>query len=151
MESVLRAATVYFILLVLFRIAGRRTLSDLTAFDFVLLLIIGDATQQALLAQDYSLTNAGIVVTTILFIDVVLSLIKVRSPRFDKIIDGVPTIIVENGRPLHDRMRRARVSESDVLEAARRLQGIERLDQVRYAVIEVSGGITVIPNRREGD
>jgi uncharacterized membrane protein YcaP (DUF421 family) len=150
MESVLRAATIYFVLLVLFRIAGRRTLSELTAFDFVLLLIIGDATQQALLAEDYSLTNAVIVVTTILFIDVVLSLIKVRSPGLDRIIDGVPTIIVENGRPLHDRMRKARVSESDVLEAARRLRGIERLDQVRYAVIEVSGGITVIP-RREGD
>jgi uncharacterized membrane protein YcaP (DUF421 family) len=63
-------------------------------------------------------------------------------------VHGVPTIIVENGRPLRDRMRKARVDEDDVMEAARRLQGIERLDQIRYAVLEVSGGITVIP--REG-
>jgi uncharacterized membrane protein YcaP (DUF421 family) len=63
-------------------------------------------------------------------------------------VDGVPTIIVENGRPLRDHMRKARVDEDDVMEAARRLQGIERLDQIRYAVLEVGGGITVIP--REG-
>ena len=83
------------------------------------------------------------------FVDIVMALAKARWKSFEKIIDGVPTIIVENGRPLRDRMRKARVDEGDVMEAARRLQGIERMDQIRYAVLEVSGGITVIP--REGE
>ncbi|MXQ14832.1 DUF421 domain-containing protein [Microvirga makkahensis] len=147
MDAVLRAAVVYFVLLILFRIAGRRTLSEMTAFDFVLLLMIGEATQQALLGEDFSVTNAALIIATLLFIDVMVSLIKARSKLFEKIVDGAPTIIVENGRPLHDRMRKARVDEEDVMEAARRLQGIERMDQIKYAVLEVSGGITVIPRK----
>ena len=66
MESVLRAAIVYVFLLVLFRLAGKRTLSDVTTFDFVLLLIISEATQQALLGEDFSLTNAFLVITTLI-------------------------------------------------------------------------------------
>jgi uncharacterized membrane protein YcaP (DUF421 family) len=148
MDAVLRAAAIYFVVLILFRIAGRRTLSELTTFDFVLVLIVGEATQQALLGEDFSMINAVMVIVTLLFLDIVMALAKSRWESFEKIVDGVPTIIVENGRPLRDRMRKARVDEDDVMEAARRLQGIERLDQIRYAVLEVSGGITVIP--REG-
>jgi uncharacterized membrane protein YcaP (DUF421 family) len=149
MDAVLRSVAIYVVLLILFRIAGRRTLSELTTFDFVLVLIIGEATQQALLGEDFSLINAALVIITLLFLDIVMALAKARWKGFEKIVDGVPTIIVENGRPLRDRMRKARVDESDVMEAARRLQGIERMDQIRYAVLEVSGGITVIP--REGE
>jgi len=148
MDAVLRAAAIYFVLLILFRIAGRRTLAEMTTFDFVLLLIIGEATQQALLGQDFSLTNAFLVIVTLLFLDIVVSIAKSRSQALEKLVDGVPTIIVENGRPLHDRMQKARIDEGDVMEAARRLQGIERLDQIKYAVLEVSGGITVIPYDR---
>lgn len=150
MEAVLRAVAVYVVLLLLFRVAGRRTLAEITTFDFVLLLIIGEAVQPALLGDDFSVTTALVVVTTLLFIDVMLSLLKARSARVEKMLDGVPTIIVENGRCLRDRMDKARVSQDDVMEAARRLQGIERLDQIKYAVLEVSGGITVIPQQGAG-
>lgn len=150
MEAVLRAVAVYVVLLLLFRVAGRRTLAEITTFDFVLLLIIGEAVQPALLGNDFSVTTALVVVTTLLFIDVMLSLLKARSARVEKMLDGVPTIIVENGRCLRDRMDKARVSQDDVMEAARRLQGIERLDQIKYAVLEVSGGITVIPQQGAG-
>jgi uncharacterized membrane protein YcaP (DUF421 family) len=148
MDAVLRAAAIYFVLLILFRIAGRRTLSEMTTFDFVLVLIIGEATQQAMLGEDFSITNAVLVVMTLLFLDIMMSQAKQRSTAFEKLVDGVPTIIVENGRPLHQRMRKARIDEEDVMEAARRLQGIERLDQIKFAVLEVSGGITVIPHER---
>ncbi|WP_119462739.1 DUF421 domain-containing protein [Rhodospirillaceae bacterium SYSU D60014] len=148
MDAVLRAFAIYAVLLVLFRISGRRTLSQMTTFDFVLLLIIGEATQQALLGEDFSLTNAFLVIMTLLAIDIGLSLVKQRSKTAEKLIDGVPMIIVENGRLLHDRMRKSRIDEADVLEAARRLQGLERLDQIKFAVVEVSGGITVIPKER---
>lgn len=145
MDAVLRGASIYLVPLILFRIAGRRTLSEVTTFDFVLLLIIGEATQQALLGEDFSLTNAFLVISTLLAIDVALSIFKQQSVFLDRIIDGVPMVIVVDGRPLRDRMRRARIDERDVMEAARRLRGLERMDQIRLAVLEVSGGITVIP------
>jgi uncharacterized membrane protein YcaP (DUF421 family) len=148
MDSVLRAAAIYLVLLVVFRVSGRRTLAELTTFDFVLLLIIGEATQQALLGEDFSLTNAVLVITTLLTIELSLSILKQRVPFLDKLLDGVPMVVVDHGLPLRDRMRKARIDEEDVLEAARRLQGIERLDQIKYAVLEVSGGITVVPNDR---
>jgi uncharacterized membrane protein YcaP (DUF421 family) len=148
MDAVLRAAAVYVVLLLVFRIAGRRTLAEMTPFDLVLVFIIGEATQQALLGQDFSITNAVLVIVTLLFLDIIMSLAKDRSRTFEKLIDGVPTIIVADGRPLTERMRKARVDEQDVMEAARRLHGIERLDQIKYAVLEVSGGISVIPREQ---
>ncbi|HEX2116196.1 MAG TPA: YetF domain-containing protein [Alphaproteobacteria bacterium] len=145
MDSVLRAVAIYIVLLIVFRIAGRRTLSEMTSFDFVLLLIIGEATQQALLGEDFSLTNAFLVIITLLAIDVGMSLWKQHSEAANRIIEGVPTILVDHGRPLKALMDKARVREEEVLEAARRLQGLERMDQIKYAVLEVSGGISIIP------
>lgn len=147
MDAVLRAVVVYALLLLLFRVTGRRTLAQITTFDFILLLIIGETTQQVLLGDDYSFTNMLIIIVTLLLMDVMLSLMKSRSQRVEKILDGVPTVIVENGRVLKRQMAMARVDEDDVLEAARRLQGLERMDQIKYAVIEVNGGITIIPYR----
>ena len=148
MESVLRAAVVYFALLIIMRLAGKRSLAQITTFDFVLLLIIGEATQNALLGQDYSLTNALIVIITLITLDIGLSLLKLRSRRIDKLLDDVPLVIVEDGVALTDRMVKARIDEEDVLAAARHLQGIERLDQIRYAVLERSGGISIIPKQK---
>ena len=148
MDAVLRAAAVYVVLLLVFRIAGRRTLAEMTPLNLVLVFIISEATQQALLGQDFSITNAVLVIVTLLFLDIIMSLAKDRSRTFEKLIDGVPTIIVADGQPLTERMRKARVDEQDVMEAARRLHGIERLDQIKYAVLEVSGGISVIPREQ---
>lgn len=144
MNAVLSATFIYAFLLLVIRISGRRTLSQMTTFDFVLLLIIGEATQQALLGQDYSLTNAALVITTLIGLDLLFSLLKRRSPAFAQWVDGVPMIILENGKVLRDRTDKARVDESDILESARRLQGLERLDQIRYAVLEANGTITVV-------
>jgi uncharacterized membrane protein YcaP (DUF421 family) len=148
MDAVLRATAMYLMLLVVFRVSGRRMLAELTTFDFVLLLIIGEATQQALLGADFSFINAMLVIVTLVTLEIVLSLLKVWVPFLGKLLDGTPMIVVDHGRPLRERMHKARIDEEDILEAARRLQGIERLDQIKYAVLEVSGGITVIPNDR---
>jgi len=145
MDSILRAFAVYAFLFVLFRIAGKRTLSEMTTFDFILLLIISEAIQQAMIDDDNSMTNAFLVVLTLVGINIGLSLLKQRSARLDKLVDGVPVVIVEHGRLLHDRMAKARVDEADILHAARQLQGLERLDQIKYAVLEQSGGISIIP------
>ncbi len=148
MDSVLRATAIYIFLLLIFRIAGRRTLAQMTNFDLLLLLLTGEATQQGLLGNDYSLTNAFLVILTLIGLDVGLSLWKQRSPQLDKLVDGVPMVIVEDGRPLKDRMDKARVDESDILTAARVLQGLERMEQIKYAVLERSGGISIIPKQK---
>jgi uncharacterized membrane protein YcaP (DUF421 family) len=147
METVLRGVVIYAVLLIVFRIAGKRTLSQTTTFDFVLLLILGEATQQALLGDDYSLSNAILIIVTLIGIDVGLALLKQRSPKLEQLVDGVPLIIVQDGAPLKERMAKARVAEEDVLTAARETQGLERMEQIKYAVLERSGGISIIPRK----
>jgi uncharacterized membrane protein YcaP (DUF421 family) len=148
MDSVLRAAAAYAFVWLIFRIAGKRSLAEITTFDFVLLLIISETTQAALVDTDNSLTNTVLLIVTMVGIDVGLSLWKQRSRRVEKVIDGVPLVIVADGIPLYERMRKARVDEGDVLAAARQWRGLERMEQVKYAVLERNGGITVIA--REG-
>ncbi len=150
MESVLRATSVYVFMLILVRVSGRRTLSEITSFDFVLLMIISEATQNAMLGDDFSITNAILVVTTLIAIDVGLSILKRRSNAVEAWLDGVPTILVADGRPLRDRMVKARVELDDILETARLSQGLERFDQIKYAVLERSGGISIIPKSPPG-
>ncbi|MBD1864727.1 MULTISPECIES: DUF421 domain-containing protein [Trichocoleus] len=145
MNSVLRAVVLYVILMLLFRLSGKRSLAQITTFDFVLVLIVGEATQQALLGEDFSLTNAFLVILTLVGLDTVMSLWKQRSPQVEKWIDGVPVIIVAEGKLLQDRMKQARVDADDILAAARELHGLERMDQIKYAVLERSGGISIIP------
>lgn len=145
MDAIVRTAAIYFVVLILFRISGRRSLSEMAPFDFVLLLIIGESTQQALLGQDFSITHAVLVITTLLFIDVALSLLKLRVPAIGTLVDGVPTIIVADGRPLERELRKARLTVSDVLETARRTQGIDDLGRIKFAVLETNGGISIVP------
>lgn len=144
MDVVARGLLIYAFLLVLFRISGQRSLGQVTTFDFVLLLIIAETTQQALLGDDYSITNAFLLIVTLIAIDVGLSLLKQRSPRIDRLIEGLPLVIVENGKPLEDRMAKARVDEEDILSAARKLQGLERMEQIKYAVLERNGAISIV-------
>lgn len=147
MDAVLRAVAIYLFLLLIFRLSGKRTLAEVTVFDFVLVLIIAETTQQALLGNDFSVTNAFLLIVTLIGFDIGLSLLKERFSWFGKLTEGHPVVILENGEPLKDRMEKARVDESDILEAARRLQGLERLEQIKYAVLERNGGITIVPFR----
>lgn len=148
MDAVLRASAVYVFLLILFRLSGKRTLSSATTFDFVLLLIIAETTQQALLGDDFSITNSVLLIVSLLGIDIGLSYVKGLWPRFARIADSLPLVILKHGEPLEDRMKKARLDKSDILMAAREHQGLERLDQIKYAILEQSGGITIVPERR---
>ncbi|MBF8781908.1 DUF421 domain-containing protein [Pseudomonas fulva] len=150
MDSVLRAGAMYVALMVLFRVAGRRSLADLTTFDFVLLLIIGEATQQALLGDDFSFTNAVLVIITLIVLDVGLSLLKLNSVRVARFLDGHATVVVEDGRFLHGRMRRCRLTEDDILESARANQGLEQVAQIKYAIVERNGKISIIEQEAGG-
>ena len=145
MSSILRAAAVYLFLLLVFRLAGKRTLNQITTFDAVLLLIISEAIQQAMLDNDNSVTNAFLIVVTLVGIDIVLSVCKQRFRAVERVIDGLPVLVVDDGEVQHKSMEKERVDEADVLAAARSHHGLERLDQVKYAVLEPSGQITVVP------
>jgi uncharacterized membrane protein YcaP (DUF421 family) len=149
-ESVLRAAAIYIFLLVLFRVAGKRALSELSNFEFVLLLVVGESTQQAILGKDFSVINAYLVVTTLIGLQILLTGLKQKSERLKRVLDGLPVVIVEDGRPLKDRLDQLRVGEESILEAARELQGLERMDQIKYAVMESTGVITIIPKDGRG-
>ena len=110
-----------------------------------MLLIIAEATQQGLIGDDFSVTKALLLITTLVGIDVGLSLLKDRSRLLHKLIEGVPLVLVADGKVLADRMQRARVDEEDVLQAARERQGVESMDQIKYAVLERTGEISIIP------
>ena len=144
MDAVIRGAAVYFFLLALFRLSGQRALAQVTTFDFVLLLIISEACQQALIGDDNSMTHGALVVLTLVSINIALSLLKQRSKRLETILEDAPLVLVEEGRLLRDRMNKVRVDEDDILEAARDRQGLERIEQIKYAVLERNGDITII-------
>lgn len=146
MDTVLRAVAVYWILLVLVRVSGKRTLAQVTTFDFVLILIIAETTQQALLGDDFSITNMALLSGTLIFLDLTLSFLTFHVPVVGRWIDGTPLILVREGKVLKDRLRKERVTVEEILEAARDKHGLERLDQVKYAVLEVGGDITIVPS-----
>ncbi|WP_027997651.1 DUF421 domain-containing protein [Sinorhizobium arboris] len=145
MDSVARGITIYFILLIALRLSGRRTVAQMTTFDFVLLLIIAETTQQALLGDDFSIINATLLILTLFSVDIVLSYVKQWSPKIALFLDGTATVLIANGKVDEQALRRARVNLEDILVAAREQQGLARLDQIKFAVLEADGGISIIP------
>jgi uncharacterized membrane protein YcaP (DUF421 family) len=145
MDTVIRAAVIYAFLFLVFRVAGKRSLADITTFDFILLLIIAETTQQALIGDDFSIITAILLISTLFLIEVVLTLLKQRYPGVDRLMEGEPVVLVENGRPLQQRLDLERVDLDDILEAARRWRGLERIDQIKFAVLERDGNITIVP------
>jgi uncharacterized membrane protein YcaP (DUF421 family) len=145
MDTVIRTVCIYLFLLVVFRLAGRRTFSEMTTFDLVVILIISETTQQALTRDDQSLTGAFLAILTMLLLDVGLALAKVRLKPVDKWLDGLPTVIVSEGKPLERQMRKSRVDIHDILGAAREYQGLHSLAQIRYAILEPNGKLSIVP------
>lgn len=145
MESVIRGAAIYFVLLIALRLSGRRTVAQMTPFDLVLLLIIAETTQQALLGDDFSLINAALLIVVLFSLDIALSYVKQWAPSLGRIIDGTPTVLISDGKPDLRAFARARVSLEDVLTTARVEQGLERLDQIKSAVLEADGALSIIP------
>ncbi|RVG07647.1 DUF421 domain-containing protein [Sinorhizobium meliloti] len=145
MDSVVRGITIYFILLAALRLSGRRTVAQMTTFDFVLLLIIAETTQQALLGDDFSIVNATLLILTLFGVDIVLSYLKQWSPKIALFLDGTATVLIADGKVDDRALRRARVNIEDILVAAREQQGLARLDQIKFAVLEADGGISIIP------
>jgi uncharacterized membrane protein YcaP (DUF421 family) len=148
MDSILRALAVYVFLLLIIRVSGRRTLGELSTFDFVLVLIISEACQQALIGQDYSVVGAWLAITTLIGFDILLAILKSKFDSIERLIDGVPSMLIEDGKVLRDQIKRARLDEDDIRESARKQLGLSKLSQIRHAVLEKDGSISVIPWER---
>lgn len=148
MDSVIRGLIVYFFLLVVFRASGKRTLAQMTSFDLVLLLIISETIQQAMVDDDHSMTNSFLLILTLAGASVVLAWVREKWRPVEQWLDDVPLIVMENGKLHRDRMFKTRVDEHDIMMAARLSHGLERLDQIKYAIVENDGDISIIP--REG-
>ena len=147
MESVLRGVTVYIFLWLIFRISGKRTLAQTTPFELVLLLIISEVTNQAMVDSDHSITNAILLIMTLVGMSVLLSVMKHYSPRATRWLEGMPLPLVKDGEMLKENMDKSRVDEGEILSAARIEQGIERMADIKDATIENDGKISVVPKR----
>jgi uncharacterized membrane protein YcaP (DUF421 family) len=143
MDIVLRAALMYFFILLLTRIVGRRELSSLEPFDLVLLVVLGDLVQQGVTQSDYSFTGLMIAGGTIALLQTGVSWVGFRSKRAGLVLDGDPIVVVQDGKFIDGNLKRERLREEEVLESARK-QGIGSLDEVSWAILETSGEINWI-------
>jgi uncharacterized membrane protein YcaP (DUF421 family) len=147
-EKVARTAVVYLFLLAAFRITGKRQLGQMTAFDLVVLLIISNVVQNAMIGADNSLGGGLLGVLVILVLNGVIAWITSRSRRAERLVENSPTVLVSHGRILWPNMRRELMSLAE-LRAALRREGMGSLREVRWAVLEEDGHLSVIPRRRD--
>ena len=143
MDLVVRATIGFFFVLFLTRVVGRRELSSLEPFDLILLVMIGDLVQQGITQNDFSVTGMLLVGGTVALLTVLVSYSSFRFPRLRPLIDGEPVIVLEDGKPIDANLRRNRIMLEE-LAAATRLEGIDDLGRVRWAVLETSVTISFI-------
>ena len=143
MDIVARAAVMFFVLYVLLRIMGKRELGQLTPFELVVMIVLGDLIQQAVTHNDFSLTGAVLAVSTFAFLAIAMSWLTYLSPRAEKLLDGEPRVVIRDGKLLKENLRRDRMTQSEV-ESEMRLAGIATMDQVAWAILEPQGKISFI-------
>ena len=145
MEIVVRASIVFAFLMLFMRGLRRRTLGEMSPLQMVLVIVIGDLVQQGVTQEDYSLTGVLLAVGTFGFWITLLDFVTYRSDRFRRVIEGVPLVIIENGRPVERTLRLEQIPWAEVLEAARQ-EGIDDVGKVRLGVLEVNGRMSFITN-----
>jgi uncharacterized membrane protein YcaP (DUF421 family) len=145
-DLAIRAVALYLFVIFVMRVVGRRELSSLTAFDLVLLIVLGDAIQQGLTQADYSVTGAVIVVSTFAVLQVATSYLGFKSKRLRSVLEGHPIVLIEDGRLIDGNLRRQRLTPDDVAEEMR-LQQILSFTDVEWAILESNGRISFIEKR----
>ena len=143
-QILLRSVVVYIVLLIVFRLVGKRALGQMTPFDLVVLLIISNAVQNAMVGNDTSLNGGLLAALTLLLVDRLLGYLTLRQRRLGAAVIGSPTLLVYNGQVLEEHLRKEGVGSDEVLQALRE-HGIDDLVSVKSAVLEVDGTISVIP------
>lgn len=140
---VLRACVVYFVLLGMIRLSGKRTMGQFTAFDMLLVVLLGNAVQNALLGSDNSVAGGLLLAATLIVLNWLIGMVSARSDRIEALVEGTPVLLAHDGKVYKDVLRRELVSRQD-FEKALREAGIEGVDDIRMAVLETNGHITVV-------
>ena len=143
MDIVLRAVFAFVFILFLTRIVGRRELNTLEPFDLILLVTIGDLVQQGVTQNDFSVTGLVLAAGTIGVLTVVFSYLPWRFQVLRPVLEGIPVILIEDGKVIERNLRRNRLTQEEIAASAR-VQQIASLDQVRWAVLETNGQISFI-------
>jgi len=143
MDIVLRASAIFLLLFVLLRLFGKRQLGQMTPFEFVALVVVGDFVQQAITHNDFSVTAGILAVATFGFWSLVLGWISYRSNTMRRLLEGQPRILIQDGKMLDATLEGDKISEAEVLSEMR-LAGIGRLDQVQWGILEPSGKISFL-------
>lgn len=147
LDKVVRAGVGYAFLLVAFRVLGRRQLGQLTNFDLVVVLVVANTLQNAMIGPDNSLTGGLVGAATVLLLNAGVAAAVFASRKVERLVDGDPTVIVLNGEIVRSRLRRDLITPADITAAARHA-GIERLEDVHLAILEPNGTISVFPRTR---
>ena len=147
MDIVARASVMFAIVYLLLRLLGKRELGQMTPFEFVALIVIGDLIQQGVTQTDFSVTGALLAIATFSFWALVLSWAAYLSPRAEKLLEGEPRVLVQHGKILRHNLRRDRLTSGEI-ESEMRLAGIASLQEVEWAVLETSGKISFIRRGR---
>ena len=146
MDLVIRALVLFGGVYMLMRVVGRRELAQMAPIDFILLIVLGDAIQQGLTQDDYSVTGALIAIGTIAGLQVLTSYVGFRLPWTRRVLDGQPIVIVQDGKPIPETLHRERLTVDEIAAEAR-VQQIETLEKIQWAVLETSGKISFIPKQ----
>jgi uncharacterized membrane protein YcaP (DUF421 family) len=146
MEIVARTTVLLIVLFVLTRVVSKRSLGDLSPFEMLLLVVLGDIVQQGVTQEDMSVTGAALALSTFGFWITLFTWLTWRSDRVRRLVEGVPIVLVRDGNPVDDAFAAERMPLDEVLEAARQ-RGVEQLADVKLAVLEVNGRISIIPRQ----
>ncbi len=144
MDLVIRATVIFAFIFLVTRISGRRELSSLEPFDVILLVVLGDLVQQGITQSDESVTGTLIVISTVTLLSVAVGWVSFRSRKVRVVTEGEPIVLVQDGRVIERNLRRERLTRGDLGEEARRQQ-ISWLEDIRWAILEKGGSISVIP------
>ena len=150
MDVVWRAAAIYLFLFVFTRALGKRELAEMSAFELIVLVTIGDLVQQGVTQEDFSMTGAVLAVSTFGFLALIGSYVTFRFPRSRGVLEGLPVVVVHDGRVLTDVMKLERVTQDEVLEEAR-TQGISDIADVRLGILEPDGKFSFLRNEESDD
>jgi uncharacterized membrane protein YcaP (DUF421 family) len=148
MLTVVYAFAVFWLLWAVLRVMGKRELSEMSPFDLAILFVIGDLIAEAVIAEDTSFAGAATAVATFALLTIALSWVSFRFPNIEKILDGAPTVIVRDGSPDKDAMRRERITTYDLHEAARG-NGIRDVKDIELALLEPDGSFSFFAREKE--
>jgi uncharacterized membrane protein YcaP (DUF421 family) len=148
MDTVLRVALLYILILAGLRVMGKRELSDLSPSELVGLLLVSEIASQALTREDSSLTGAIVGIATLFTLVFLISFLMYRSKRFNNVVEGTPTVIVEHGKLIEESLAKERITPDEIFTEMHK-SGLEKLSQVKWAILETDGKFSIIPTEDE--